>query len=336
MKGDKIFLFSDKGSTRLFGSKQDIPTRVIFGHAENPDSLESLTAKAAWCDEAGQSRFRQGSYEAIQRRLATNQGDLLITTTPYNLGWLKTMIYDRRNIDNDIEVINFDSTKNPAFPKESMENARKTLPAWRFDMFYRGMFTRPAGLIYDNFKDYHEVEPFDIPETWPIYIGSDFGGVNTAMVFLAHDETNDKYYLFREYHNGGLTAKAHIETIRLPRNIKYSVGGAPSEDNWRNEYRQSGFTIHKPNVSSVEVGITRVYGGIASDKLYIFSNCEETIREIKTYSREVDSEGNVSTDIQDKSKFHLMDSLRYISTYIFEDKTRDIITYLDFDIYTGV
>src|SRR5262245_34698006 len=72
----------------------DGSTRILCGHASDPDSLESATAKAAWCDEAGQKKFRLKSWEAVQRRLSIHQGRALITTTPYDLGWLKQRLWD--------------------------------------------------------------------------------------------------------------------------------------------------------------------------------------------------------------------------------------------------
>ena len=62
---DKVFEFK--------GSK----TRVIFGTAQNPESLESATAKGAVADEAGQRQFRREAREAIMRRLAIHQGRIL-------------------------------------------------------------------------------------------------------------------------------------------------------------------------------------------------------------------------------------------------------------------
>ena len=92
----KIFTFSPEGSARTFGTvDHDTPTQIFFGHAQDPDALESATAKAAWLDECGQDQFRLGSWEAVQRRLALHQGRVLGTTTPYNLGWIKSQIYDR-------------------------------------------------------------------------------------------------------------------------------------------------------------------------------------------------------------------------------------------------
>jgi hypothetical protein len=91
----KTFTFHRKGCERVFGrADQDEPTQVFFGHANDSESLESATAKAAWLDECGQKKFRLGSWEAIQRRLSIHQGRALLTTTPYDLGWLKTLLWD--------------------------------------------------------------------------------------------------------------------------------------------------------------------------------------------------------------------------------------------------
>jgi hypothetical protein len=56
------FTLSDHGELALFGAVQETPTNVYFGHAQDPESLESATAKAAWLDEAGQKRFKLGSW----------------------------------------------------------------------------------------------------------------------------------------------------------------------------------------------------------------------------------------------------------------------------------
>ena len=93
---DAIGLVDAQGVDRLqrtFGRRDVAPTSVLFGYAAEPESLESATAKAAWLDEAGQKRFRLASFEAILRRLSLAQGRVLLTTTPYDLGWLKQRLY---------------------------------------------------------------------------------------------------------------------------------------------------------------------------------------------------------------------------------------------------
>ena len=126
----------------------------------------------------------------MQQRLSIDRGRTLITSKPYNLGWMKQRVFDPWKAANgnhsEIDVIRFDSTENPAFPPAEFERARAALPRWKFDMQYRGLFTRPAGLIYESFDmAKHVVKRFPIPPEWPRYVGLDFGPVNTAAVFFA-------------------------------------------------------------------------------------------------------------------------------------------------------
>lgn len=326
-KADKVFVFDALGETRTWGAEQDTPTRIIFGHAQDPESLESATAKAAWLDEAGQNKFKLSSFEAIMRRLSLAQGRVLITTTPYNLGWLKQQLYDKQDGDS-IEVIRFDSTQNPAFPAEEMERARRDLPRWKFDMFYRAMFTRPAGMIYDCFDDtVNKIAPFPIPAHWPRFAGVDFGGVNTAAVFVAQegdfkkDErtkierfvTTGRHYVYREYHEGGRTAEQH--KTAMIEHVPYKLtayGGASSEGQWRQEFGAAGLPIHKPLVQDVEVGIDRVYGAFVRGELVIFDTCTGLLDQIGSYARVLDDMGEPTEKIADKETYHLLDALRYV------------------------
>jgi len=172
--------------------------RIILRSAAAESGLESATAKAAWLDEVGQDSFKVTAWNAIERRVSLNRGRILGTTTPYNFDWLKQLIFDRwRAGDKNIDVIQFDSQTNPLFSSEEFEDAKDRLPKWKFDMFYRGLFAKPAGLIYQDYDDaLMLVDDFDIPADWPRVIGVDFGGANTATVHLA--EGNGKWYAYKE------------------------------------------------------------------------------------------------------------------------------------------
>ncbi len=273
-KQEQVFTFSREGELRVFGaSNPDTPTQVFFGHASNSESLESATAKAAWLDEAGQKQFRLESWEAIQRRLSIHEGRVLLTTTPYDLGWLKQRLWDpwiaaKRN-HPEIEVVRFDSIENPAFPKSEFERARRELPPWKFDLFYRGIFTRPAGLIYSSFDETrHKCPRFSIPPEWPRFMGLDFGGVNTAAIFFAEERApakgdrpalEDGYtpagmvptgrlFAYKEYLAGDRSAAEHCYHLMRgdahnppePR-IPICAGGSASEGQWRREFARGGF-----------------------------------------------------------------------------------------------
>ena len=175
-------------------------SRIILRSANSPGGLESATAKAAWLDECGQDDFTLLAWEAVLRRLALAEGRVLGTTTPYNMGWLKTEVMDRWLAgDPDYLVVQGASTENPAFPTAEYERAKRTMPGWKFAMFYQGLFERPAGMIYADFTDDNLVDPFPLPVEWPRYVGIDFGAVNTAVLWIAEDVDRAAYYVYREY-----------------------------------------------------------------------------------------------------------------------------------------
>lgn len=328
----KKFTFSEAGSKRTFGDRHDpnTPTQVFFGHAGDPDSLESATVKAAWLDEAGQKKFKKASHDAIMRRLAIHRGRVLYTTTPYYIGWLKKELHDKAD-GLHIDVINFRSVDNPAFSREEYEERRATLPTWKFTMFYDGKFTRPAGLIYDVFDaDRHVVPRFDIPEHWPRFAGLDFGGINTAAVKIAQDPDEDVYYVYEEYHAGRLTAAGHVAALTACETTPITAyGGAPSEQNWRDEYTQAGLAVHQPPVSEVEVGIDRVYALLKQDRLRFFDDLpglvgtDDTPGDMEAYARVLDEEGEPTEAIDAKSTWHRLDALRYICAHLAEPPVED-------------
>jgi hypothetical protein len=344
----KIFTFSQAKNIAMFGGAGlETPTQIFFGHASDPDSLESATAKAAWLDEAGMKNFRLGSWEAIMRRLSIHQGRVLITTTPYSsTGWLKQTLWDPWNESKGthalIDVVRFDSTENPAFPREEFERAQETLPRWRFDLFYRGVFSRPAGLIYGSFDEHkHKIPRINIPPEWPRFLGLDFGGVNTAGIFLAEERVGAKptgrLIAYREYMAGERSAAQHCYHLMKgePR-IPLCAGGSTSEGQWRMEFhaggtakdergnhvRVHGLPIHGPDQSDVEVGINRVYKAFALGQLLVFEDLHGFLDELQNYSRELNEMGEATEKIDAIETFHFVDALRYIIGYLKPDKPK--------------
>ncbi|HEX8158786.1 MAG TPA: DEAD/DEAH box helicase family protein [Solirubrobacteraceae bacterium] len=312
------------GERLLFGGEQQKKTQIFFGYAANPDSLESATYKAVVCDEAGQKIFKRGSWQAILRRLSIHQGRALITTTPYGMGgWLKTDIYDRWKAGNpDIDVIRFASTMNPSFPKEEFDRAARELPHWKFQLFYLGNFTRPAGLIYDSFDQKRHVIPrFRIPDEWPRFVGVDFGPTNTAAVYFAEELganrlPTGKLFAYREYHPGKREPAAHAADMQAgePR-LPVFVGGNPQEEEWRARFRAAGLPMVEPPLRDVEVGIDAVYGCFCRNEVVIFDDLVELIDQLTTYSRVLDEAGEPTDAIEEKQLYHLCDAGRYALTW---------------------
>ena len=316
---DRVFTVSPQGELDLFGELQKEPTRIIFGSAENPESLESATAKAAWCDEIGQKQFKRDAWEAIRRRVSLHQGRILGTTTLYVLGWLKFEVYDKwksKDPNVSVDVIQCDSVANPMFSRAEYEHAKATLPRWKFNLFYRGVYDKPAGLIYDEFDDENQIIPrFPIPPNWQRYVGHDFGGVNPAALFYAQDPISGYLYLYREYKTKGKDAIEQVtELTELSKNerILRRVGGSHTEDGWRQAYSNAGWKIFEPRVKGRDPQIDKVYGVKKQGKLFVFDDMLGYIDENSTFSHKLDDRYEPMDEIEDEARFHYMACERYV------------------------
>ncbi len=291
---------------------------VWFGYGENPDSLESFEAQwGAILDECGQRAFRRQSLEALRRRCAIHQSRLFYLTTPYEWNWFKYDVVDKAAGRDDIDVFNFSSLCNPVFPREEWERQQTLLPAWRFDMMYRGLFTRPAGQVFEAFDpDVHVVPNCRIPEPWKRVQGVDFGEANTAAVWLARlpggDEANARYVVCDAYHGGHKGINDHVANWRESGEVSASFGGAPSEDDWRLGFAGAGWPILRPPSKDREFGLQAINALFASRRLFVLGSCEALIKELFEMSYEVGPDGEVNPlRIQDERIYHLIAALRY-------------------------
>ncbi len=297
----------------------EIKANIFFGSAEKPESLESAVANAACIDEAGQDKFKISAWEAILRRVGHREGRILIVTTLYNFGWLKHELYDRwQNGDPDINVVQFDSIENPYYSNAEYERARRTLPDWKFKMQYQGIYSYPAGRIYEDFdENVHIIEPNPIPQSWNWHVGIDPGAVHTALVWVAEEPGTNKYYISRSYLDGNKTTKEHVAKAmhmhEYGKVIRW-VGGAGSEQQFRDDWTAEGIHVREPEIRDVEAGIDRIITLFKEKRLFIFNTDENQplIEQFRSYSRKLDDNGQSTDKIQDKAKAHFMDACRYL------------------------
>jgi len=359
--GDVCIKLSDEGIYRITGQKPATGTSVLiwFGHAGNPDSLESATYMSAVLDEAGQDSFRAGSYEAVIRRLSINEGTCYILTTPYNRNWFFERIYRKGvvttfketdngfivvhdgagNSDTGITVITCPSIMNPEFPRSEWEFAKSTLADWQFEMMYMGKFTLPAGVIFDSFTDENIVPRMPIPNHWPVFMGVDFGLINTAACMVAEEwergEPTGRYFIFGTYlpkDEAGKpiarTARQHIKEIHkmCPRKRPIGYGGSHAESGWRESWAQAGLPLFEPTFNSLWPQINTIWTAFDQKVLLVFDDLSEMIEELRSMSRELDDDDVPIQDrIKDEKKYHRIAALRYIGTRIFRNLYRKLL-----------
>lgn len=363
------FRFSAEGAKRLIGVA--LPITVHFCYAHKSSNLESVTAELGSWDEAGQADNKQASYRAFNRRLKAARsvtfgqvrewieadaqraetfawwiaefydeegpdarfGRRFWATTPYEWGWFKSQVVDRAEAKEEgFELINWDSWENPIV---SEEECRKELdlgmPMWEWEMMHRGIFTRPAGAVFDCFTSEHVFRPLPIPREWPRKVGIDFGNVNTAAVKIAIElewlgedaygrhkwgEPTGRRMLYSSYKSPNDDVAAHARAIKEgePR-ILTGAGGSHQESGWRQAFRKEGINLIDPpaTVRDVEVRIQCLYGMIKRGDLVVFDTEHEVIEQLQSMSRELDDMGRPTEKIKDERLYHFVAALSYIA-----------------------
>lgn len=329
------WILTTAGEVAIFGAVQKAPTRILYRHAQSPEAIEAFTLKGLWIDEPGQ--IADAVWESIQARCAVHQARMLMTSRPYEHNWYVRDIWGEKR--DDVDVVNFRSIDNPSFPAEEYELQKLLLPDWKFRMKYDGVPTRPAGVVYDCFDAENIVEPFDVPRAWPLYLGLDFGLVNTAAVIIAEelktdwlghwtDEPTGNYYLIGTYHAGqAKTAKEHLSAVRAVADSLVlggsaqrptAVGGSHQESGWRESWSLSGLGVSEPSITKVESQIATLYAAFKTKKLKVFSTCTKFISDVHTFAYELDDDGEATEKLKDEAKFHRLAACRYISTRLFK------------------
>lgn len=316
-------LFQNKLKLGDWESRQDGIWRfheggyVYFCSADTPESIEGAHVHWAMLDEAGQRQFPEESFRAVERRVRMHEGRILITTTPYVLGWLKELAdasllpeKDPR-ARKDVEVITFSSIENPRFPKEEFERARATLPPWMFRMFYEGIWDRPAGLVYSMVQDEHWITWEDMPDDWkhwPGYAGMDFGYNNPqANVYATISPHDGRMYVFDEYYE---PERTNAENARKSphREKVHMAWGDPAAPEAIAEFVNQGWRLTAAPRVDVLDGLKDVFERILSGQLlFVRGRLGETVKELDSYMWDADKADQVL-----KMHDHTMDALRYL------------------------
>jgi len=325
-----IITITPYGCLKLWGMVSLTEVRILMRHADRAEAIEAFDAKGLWVDEPGQIEGNE-TWEAIQARVSIGRYRILLTSRPFKINWYIKEIWDRvmgkshqrrADADEQIEVINFKSTDNPAFSQEEYDRQKGRMRTWRFMMKFDGIPTKAAGGIYDCFDEStHTCPRFPIPDHWPRVKGTDFGTKNMAGVFAAKNPDTGVYYVYRSYHRPGESWEGHISNWRLGEPTDTDeitrdptdYGGSGSENDWRAEFAEHGYIILKPKIGDVDTGIQCVYAMFATRKLMIFADLQTLISKVENYSQKITEEGEPIPDtIEDKAANHHCDCLRYL------------------------
>lgn len=166
-----------------------------------------------------------------------------------------------------------------------------------------------TGRVYHAFNDNctFSYPSLDL-ERASFYHAHDFGAVNETWGLFAY--LDGTYYLMHEEKLPESTTSVRATKIKAHfegRKVVAGYGGSTSEKQQRTDYTADGVVIRKPKISDVESGVNAVNEMFRSGTLKISLDCTLTLDQLENCVRD-SKEG-----IQDKSKWHHLDVLRYLA-----------------------
>lgn len=280
---------------------------LLFKSIDNPEKIKSAEFNYIWLEEATEFTIEDFNFlDMVLRRynsLGSNQ--MFLTFNPIKASWVYEHFWERGFKDNEnVAILNVNYKVNPFLNEQSkimLENLKQQNEAmWR--IYAKGEFAEPENIIYQNWEVVD-----NLPDSFDeIIYGGDFGFKSPTAVLKIGIKDND-LYIIDEIYATEMTNKDLIEALEDFYTDKQSPSYWDSEEPGRiEELYRAGFNAHPSDKSNVIEGINKVQ----EFKIYIHKRCTNTIKEIRTYSWQVDKNGKI---IEKPVKFmdHTMDALRY-------------------------
>jgi hypothetical protein len=171
-------------------------SRVYYGSADVPSSLEGSTIAWFWGDEA--RYWKREAYDILLARLREPKAKRLagiLTSTPA-LGWL----YDEFCTGlKDRTLCRLPTAGNLALPPGYMEHLRTSYSKTLYKQYVLGEFVALEGAVYGDAFDLDlHIKPIGYKHHLPVDIGWDFGFARPHLLF-SQRYSDDHAHIFDEY-----------------------------------------------------------------------------------------------------------------------------------------
>ena len=291
--------------------------------SDRPDTLRGLRFDFVVLDEYAQMKSNVWE-QIIQPTLLDSKGSAIFISTPYGYDKFYKLWMKGQKESKEWRSWRFTSYENP-------HNDPKDLNKWRaendedtFAQEYLAEFKKLKGLVYKDFhRSTHVIEPKDIPLSWSLFRGIDFGFVNPTAIIFAAISPEGEIIVFDEIYMSGLRTPDIADLIKQ-RSTGRSFVNTIADSAQRSDieelqkYGIALYGVSKSTGSRAEDWITykirRVAEKLRLKKLFIFNTCTNLIFEFENYKyHEVKEEERVK-EIPLKVNDHALDALSYLIT----------------------
>lgn len=338
---EKIVMAKGRQDSAESGVIDFILVRNVFG------SLSKIGFKS--CDQ-GREKFQGTSLDFVwfdeeppydiylecKMRVLDRSGEIFGTMTPLKgLTWVYNEIYLNEHNDENVWTIQMEWADNPYLSQKEIEEMSASISAEELESRRYGKFMQCGGLVYNSFdENKHVIEPFEIPKDWQDNISIDPGLNNPLSAHFYARDYDGNVYVIAEHYEKGKEVDWHAQKIK---EIASRLGWKTNRNGFLEALIDSAATqktlastknvvelfyengiLTNPRVNKdmfTGINIVKRYLCDANEKthLYIFKNCVNLIREIKSYWWGDD-------DLPIKKDDHCLDEMRYYLVSLNQDK----------------
>ena len=287
--------------------------KIFLRSMEDPNTLAGITADWIWGDEAG--LYPVLGWHELRSRVSLTKGQILFTTTPYNMGWLYQDFFQpwQNGEDKDLTVITWRSVDNPFFPRDVYDKERVRLSPQEFKKRYEGEFSQMEGLVY-NLQSWNLVDPSVMVGEYTIG-GVDWGWHNPAAITVVKYAKGsftvvDEWYETNKTTGEIITAMQQMQA-KWGVNRWYADSASPEKVQDANTNTGMYVVGYSKQKDSISQGTSTLRQLMNENRLFVFRGLKNTISEFNSYAYpEERIDGKVNDEPLPKNN-HIMDALRY-------------------------
>jgi len=289
-------------------------SEILFGGLDDYLKLGSLNLGWAGIDEAIETV--EDDWRMLEGRLRKPDVPHVIFAAT-NPGPPTHYLYRMFYQDKRGAVFQASSFDNKALPADYLARLSE-FDGTYYQRYVMGQWVGLEGLVYSGFQEACIIPRFEIPKSWLVYSGHDFGQANPAAMFYAENPGSGELFAFAEYLPGatGRSIYDHVQEFKRITDgynvIKRAGGNHTTEGETRQGYTAQGWPILEPRYSQTpRYQIQKVQGLHRLNKIFVFSDMVEYKREKFSFAYEK-KDGVLTENIAHEERFHLMSAERGI------------------------
>ena len=337
---EQIVMSSGRADSAESGMIDFILVKNVFGSFskigfkscdQGRDKFQGTSLDFVWFDEEPPYDI----YQECKMRVLDKKGMIFGTMTPLKgLTWVYNEIYLNENNSDEVWCETMEWADNPYLDKNEIELMTKSMSEDELESRRYGKFMQCGGLVYSEFdENIHVVDPFEVPKDWQDNISIDPGLNNPLSAHWYAQDYDGNVYVIAEHFDKGKDVSFHankIKEICQKLDWHYSNGRicalidsaalqktlASSKSVVELFYENDILVnpkVNKDMFSGINTVKRYLKDGQGKPHLFIFRNCVNLIREIKSYWWGDD-------ELPIKKDDHCLDEMRYYLMSISQEK----------------